>query len=314
MHFLIPYAASPTEGCLAVRPSLTLPNLQKLLPRLTALPLDAGDELSFSPPHERVQAAALGLSAPDGLIPWAAQQASLQPDLTHLGGAWAFVTLCNWQPNTHQVNMHQIPMHDLTPAESDTFLAAMRPFFAEDGITLHPFEPGCWLAHGQVFAQLASASPDRVVGRSLDRWMPRSDQATGLVRLMSEMQMLLYTHPANDAREARGVLPVNAVWLSGTGVLPQRPAQTPGHPPRVLTALRDAALRDDWQAWAQAWQKLDQVEGRAMLDAQSKGQPVQVTFCSERHSQTWLTQPQPLKQQFLRLFGSKRLQNMLNTL
>lgn len=49
MHLLIPFAASHDENCLAILPSLNLPHLQKLLSRLTAQPLDAGDELSLSP-------------------------------------------------------------------------------------------------------------------------------------------------------------------------------------------------------------------------------------------------------------------------
>ncbi len=32
--------------------------------------------------------------------------------------------------------------------------------------------------------------------------------------------MLLYTHPINAAREARGELAVNSFWLSGTGPTP----------------------------------------------------------------------------------------------
>ena len=314
MHLLIPYATSHADACQAVLPSLKLPHLQKLLSRLTAQALDAGEELSFSPPHERAQAISLGLTRPDGLIPWAALQAQKQAELVKLGGAWAFVTLCNWQVNTHQVTMRQIPMQGLSQQESDQFLAAMRPFFKEDGITLYPFEPGCWLAHAEVFDELVTASADRVLGRDLTPWMPRHPLATSLVRLMSEMQMLLYTHPVNDAREAIGALPVNAFWLSGTGALSENLTKPPASQPRVVTTLRDAALRDDWQSWAQAWKKLDQDEGRAMLGAHSKGEAVGLTFCSERHSQTWLAQPQALTTLFLRLFGSQCIQDVLKIL
>ena len=38
--------------------------------------------------------------------------------------------------------------------------------------------------------------------------------------------MLLHTHPVNQAREERGVLPVNSIWLWGGGVLPQ-PSSVP---------------------------------------------------------------------------------------
>lgn len=313
MHLLIPYAASHAEGCQAALAALKLPNLQSLLGRLSAQAPDQGDELSWSPPHERAQAGALGLTVSDGRIPWAALRAQNFPELATMSGAWAFVTLCNWQASTHQVTMRQIPMRDLDPGESDALLAAMKPFFAQDGITLHADQPGRWLANGTVFESLPSASPDRVLGRNLAPWMPTAAQASGLIRLMSEMQMLLYTHPLNDAREARGALPVNAIWLSGTGALPApgSEAMRSPRPPTLVPALREAALQEDWAGWASAWQALDALEIKALLDAHGRGQAVQLTLCGERHAQRWRSQPQGLRQKIRLLFGSQPIHSQL---
>lgn len=316
MHLLIPYAASHAEGCQAMLATLQLPNLQKILDQLSPQTLDQGDELSWSPPHERALAKARGLEAPDGQIPWAALEAQKHPELAPLRGAWAFVTLCNWQASTHEVTMRQIPMHELSAAESDTLLAAMRPFFAQDGITLHADRPGRWLAHGAVFEGLPSASPDRVLGRNLAPWMPTAAQASSLIRLMSEMQMLLYTHALNDAREARGALPVNAIWLSGTGALNRAPtgAGLTPEPGAIITTLREAALQEDWATWASAWQALDALEIKALLDAQRRGKPVQITLCGERHAQSWHPRPQTMLQKIRSLFGSPPIHSKLEQL
>jgi len=74
MHLLIPFAFGSSDGAAAALPALKLPQLDKLLARLTPQPLDAGDEFSLSPPHERALARALDLPVIDGLIPWAALQ------------------------------------------------------------------------------------------------------------------------------------------------------------------------------------------------------------------------------------------------
>lgn len=315
MHLLIPYAASHSEGCQAALATLKLPNLQKLLARLSPQALDAGDELSWSPPHERALAGALGLRATDGQIPWAALEAQKRPELAHLQGTWAFVTLCHWQASMHEVTMRQLPMRDLSAAESDGLMAAMQPFFAQDGIVLHPFETGRWLARGAVFDGLPSASPDRVLGRNLSPWMPTAAQAGSLIRLMSEMQMLLYTHPLNDERGRRSALPVNAIWLSGTGALPVMadPSCRPLLPTMVST-LREAALQDDWATWSSAWPTLDATQVRQLLDAQTRGESVQLTLCGERHAQTWLTQPQALTQKIRHFFGAPPVQSLLEPL
>jgi hypothetical protein len=314
MHLLIPHAASHSEGCQAARATLQLPHLQKLLSRLSPQALDAGDELSWSPPHERALARNLGLPVVDGQLPWAALAASQRSELAHLPGAWAFVTLCHWQATTHEVTMRQLPMHDLSATESDDLLAAMQPFFAQDGITLHPFEAGRWLAHGAVFDGLPSASPDRVLGRNLSPWMPSAAQAGGLIRLVSEMQMLLYTHPINEARERRGALAVNAIWFSGTGALPESYPAPASAQPITDPTLRQTALQDDWAGWASAWQELDATHLRQLLDAQRRGDAVQLTLCGERHAQSWVSRPPTLTQKFRQLFSAPPVQGTLEKL
>ena len=299
MHLLIPFAFCSSEGCSSALHSLKLPQLEKLLSRLTAERLDTGDELSLSPPHERALARALGLPVQDGLIPWAALQ-------SHADGAWGFVTPCHWQVGSKHVAMSGPALADFPAQESQALLAAMQPYFAEDGITLRYDQPERWLARGDAFAGLATASLDRVVGRNVASWMPDTHSAVNLQRLQSEMQMLLYSHPVNDARAARGVPPVNSFWLSGTGSLPQ-PSRQPAveAEPLVITALRDAALREDWAAWAKAWQAIDATQSVTLLAALDRGESSQLTLCGERNAQRFITQPKPILTRLISFFGTQ---------
>ena len=308
MHLLIPFAFSSSDGCASALSTLQLPHLQKLLARLTPEPLDAGDEFSLSPPHERALARALALPVTDGLIPWAAHQANQS-------GAWAFITPCHWQVGTNHIAMSGQALPDFSAQESQTLLAAMKPYFEEDGIALHYETPNRWLACGEVFRNLPTASLDRVVGCNVENWMPRSPAAANLRRLQNEMQMLLYTHPVSDARAARGVLSVNSFWLSGTGALNPTPP-TNHESPSVNNTLRNAALNEDWAAWAKAWQALDANECAALLaalDHQPKQSPpplagasgITLTLCGERSAQTFTARPQPFFKSLMNLFGSQ---------
>jgi len=309
MHLLIPFAACSSEGCTQALSTLKLPHLEKLLARLTPEPLDAGDEFSLSTPHERALARALGLSAPDGLLPWAALEASKK----HLTGhAWAFISPCHWQVGANHIAMSGQTLPDFSEAESRALMAAMQPYFEEDGLALHFDSPNRWLASGDVFKDLPTASLDRVVGRNVENWMPRSPQAAPLRRLQNEMQMLLYTHPINDARSARGVLPINSFWMSGTGALaPNLPCMAA---PQVVKPLRDAALNEDWAAWAQAWQVLDATECAALLANLKPGATAQLTLCGERCAQSFTFKPQSPLKRFMNLFGSKSIKNVLKQL
>jgi hypothetical protein len=174
----------------------------------------------------------------------------------------------------------------LDAAASHALLAAMQPYFEQDGITLEYDAPTLWLAHGEVFRDLPVASLDRVVGRTIDPWMPRTPQARTVRRLQQEMQMLLYTHEVNEERTRGGLAPVNSFWVSGTGAL-QSSVGTPPPGLQITHYLRDAALLEDWRAWAAAWQQLDAKECTRLSGELDRGQSVALTLCGERNAQTW---------------------------
>ena len=307
MHLLIPFAFCLAEGCASALPRLKLPQLEKLLARLTPDAPDPGDEFSLSTPHERALARTLGLPVQDGLIPWAAHHA-------HTDGGAAFITPCHWQAGSHQITMGDLPLADFSEAESRALMAAMQPYFEEDGITLKFDDATRWLAHSPVFDGIATASLDRVMGRNLENWMPRDANAAPLRRLQNEMQMLLYTHPVNEARSNRRVPVVNSFWLSGTGQL-NSPQPTAGATqPTVVETLRQAALKEDWATWTQAWQQVDANECAALRTALDQGQAVQLTLCGERHAQTFLSGSRSLLGQFKRFFGTQPASTLLKEL
>lgn len=297
VHLLIPFAACSAPGCREALRGLALPQLEKLLARMapsTAQPPITGDEYTLSPPHERALAAACGLAAPDGQIPWAAWQVQQAgQDAGADGQAWAWITPCHWRVATDHITMTHPQALQLDAQDAQALLAAMQPYFEQDGIALQYDAPTKWLAHGEVFRGLATASLDRVIGRNIDAWMPEAAQAAALRRLQNEMQMLLYTHEVNEARVRGGQMPVNSFWVSGTGALPKTPPGAPAAPLapppglQITHYLRDAALREDWSAWAAAWQELDARDGSRLVQALARGDAVTLTLCGERNAQTW---------------------------
>jgi hypothetical protein len=311
MHLLIPFAHCSSEGCAAALGALKLPQLQKLLSRLVALPLDQGDELSLSPPHERALARALGLPLTDGVLPWAAMQAWKIRQAT---GAWAFITPCHWELGSKHVVMSSLTLPEFSALDSQTLLTAMQPYFDEDGISLHYFEPTRWLAHSDLFTYMATASPDRVSGRQVANWLPPAGDAAALLRLQGEMQMLLYNHPLNEARSARGLPTVNSFWISGTGALPTAWAAPAQAAPLVVTALRDAALQEDWPAWVAAWEALDANECAMLAKEMDQGSLVRLTLCGERHAQTFHSAQAGVLKRLKSLFNNPPIASFLESL
>jgi len=331
MHLVISHAAAPGPRCRAASATLELPHLQSLLRQAVAQTLHSRSQDTLTPLAEHL---ASGQAYADGLVPWAAWLAQAS-GLYASGQHWALISPCHLQIHSDHVAMQDPDFLQLPEDESRTLLAAMQPYFEEDGIALHWHSPDAWLAQGSVFQGLASASLARVRGQATDPWIPRQSAAQSLRRLQNEMQMLLYTHAINDARSARGKAPVNGFWISGTGSpLPlgdaplgaantwpdaaaPRGAAKPlpkGAVPKMTTntlqallpstsaglgpvcphgvyidALSASALRDDPEAWIQAWQALD-AQVFAPLAAQQASSPeISISLCGEQRARTWVS-------------------------
>ncbi|MFM6990705.1 MAG: phosphoglycerate mutase [Rhodoferax sp.] len=290
MHLVIPHATPSGPQCQAALERLELPHLRHVLRALTLKGELRGSESDLSPIAERVQT---DDAYADGLIPWAAMAAE-QLQGTPGDAAWGLVTPCHWVVHADHVAMHDPRSLRLEATESQALLAAMAPYFLEDGLTLHYWQADTWLVRGEVLRNLPTASLNRVRGQSVDAWLPRTAAARVVRRLQNEMQMLLYTHAINDARTARGVPVVNSFWLSGTGDASAKPPAVDGI--TVHDGLRAPALNDDAHAWTQAWQTLDSgpVAEFARLLQQRPGTQPALTLCSETVARTWRRHPQSL--------------------
>jgi hypothetical protein len=283
LHLIIPGAVlSRASG----EPPPVLPPLPpKLRALLAAMApgtrIECGED-DPSTPFELALAQAHKLPGGPGLIPWAAF------DTGTTGLPCAFITLCHWQVGADHVRLS--PPADLALDEESAarLLAAMAPYFLEDGITLAPCgRPGNWLATGEVFRGLRSISMDTLMGRHLTRALldGAGTPAATLRRLQNEMQMLLYTHPFNEQRQQQGQAPVNSFWVSGAGVLAQALPAAPGV--RVESRLQACALRGDAAAHAQAWQAVDADSCADLLAVLQAGGEARLTLCGARAAQSF---------------------------
>lgn len=280
MHLMIPFAGVLSEAGRHACQSLALPQLERLLARMTTTDRVGGNELSMSPPHELALARAYGWSAEDGRLPWAAHWAAID-GVSVAADAWALLTPVHLHVGTEQVSMADPDALALDADESRELFEIVRELFETEGLTMHWGAPLRWYASHASFATLPTAALDRVIGRNIDAWLPDAPQARLLRRLQSEVQMLLYTHEVNARREAAGRLAVNSFWLSGCGVALLR---TDAPEPVVDDRLRMPALSEDWAAWAEAWQALDAGPIAALLAAPDDSL---LTLSGERVAQTF---------------------------
>ena len=300
MHLIIPYAASHALNGPEVWAGLQLPHLQALLGHLQRQQVWQDPESTpLHLPHERLHAQTLGWPSDASALPWAAWHRAQQGQASPQAQAW--MTPCHWQVGLDQVVMLDPASLFLSDEESQQLLQAMQPFLQEDGLQVTWHSALLWHAQGDLLADLSCASIDRVIDQNVKPWMPDSPGARPLQRLQSEMQMLLYNHPVNDAREARRQITVNSFWLHGAGTLPAATAATQGV--EVPEALRHSVLRGDVQAWRQTWQQLDAtVLADLLAHFKATGQAT-LSLCSQHTAHTYTAAPAAWHQKITRLFN-----------
>ena len=313
MHLVVPFAAVAAEAGAQAQHGLRLPQLERLLACLSPAPPADADAPSLNLPHEHVLAACRGWAPCDGRLPlaaWAAQADGLPVAADGLG--WGLLTPTHWQVGSEQILLLDPAQLHLDEDESRALWQALRGLFEPEGWSLHWGAPLRWYAAHPSLAELATASLERVVGRPIDQWLPDRQAGRTLRRLQSEAQMLLHTHPVNAAREARGELPVNSFWLSGTGRT-QLDADA-SREPLVDDRLRGPWLAGDWAAWAEAWRELDAQRLQPLHARVQRGESLSLTLCGERVARRFDAVPRAAWQRLLRPWRRPSVDRVLEQL
>jgi hypothetical protein len=146
----------------------------------------------------------------------------------------------------------------VTPDEAQGLAAALTPLLAGKFV-LHAVRPDHWCLRiqGQEPIDIGANPPIDLAGADIDPHLPPKQWHL----LLTELQMALYSHPVNTAREQRGDPVINSLWLWGAGTAPAAsgPWNSIGATePVALGLARSAGIRhrdpgggaDEWLARA----------------------------------------------------------------
>lgn len=108
-------------------------------------------------------------------------------------------------------------MFALNQAEADALVASLNSHFGQDGLCFYAPTPNRWYlrldaASAAEFTPLAEAA-----AQNIDFHLPRGERASYWRHMLNELQMLLFNHPVNEAREQAGAPVINSVWPWGQG-------------------------------------------------------------------------------------------------
>ena len=140
----------------------------------------------------------------------------------------------------HRLSAQELPSREL----GEVFDALQAEFGAEESLAFLQLAQ-CGYLRGSDAIPTASLSAHCLHGLEPSPYMPTGKDAAPYHRLHSEIQMALHLSAVHRRREQAGQRPINALWIWGGGVSPERQ-------PRALPPLfaDDPLLRGYWHSAA----------------------------------------------------------------
>ncbi|GAB2843514.1 hypothetical protein GCM10027277_08800 [Pseudoduganella ginsengisoli] len=321
----VPYSLIPSELAKDLTRAYTAPALAMLLGRHAKQTITVTEPEARLLPHEAWLTQRLAGAHTDH-----ANHAD-QPPLAHaamraLGvpaqqGFWFIVHPVHLAlARTHMVLGDLRNLH-LTDEDSRALFDAAKPYFDEVGKTLVFGDANTWFMRADDWRNMRCASPDAAIGENLADWMPDGEAKRPFRQLQNEIQMLWHAHPANAAREQRGLAPVNSFWMwggaegadSASAALPElaeaaclpwlsvlaAPALRAADAATVLARPQDtiavlgaalpAGKEADWSAWLMHMQQLEQQWFAPLLEALRGGRldVLELLLTSRTHAVTY---------------------------
>ncbi len=208
---------------------------------------------------------------------------------------------------------------DLAADEAQALAAEARDCTQSTGATLHVIDEH-WFVEFTPPWSVQTTPLAAALGESVQHHLPEGDDSGRWRKLLTEIQIAWHSHPVNEAREARGAVEVNGLWLHGGGPLVPLPpsglAQVVSDdavvrgwalasavtPDRVRAGAVVSAIDGDlltdwphlftsfkadaWGAWLPQIARLDAWLGAFSEQAFKAGAEVELVLCGRRQTRT----------------------------
>jgi hypothetical protein len=107
--------------------------------------------------------------------------------------------------------------------ESTALTAALNQHFEADGLAFFWHE-NTWFLRLENNPHINTTAPEAALNKDISAYLPTGEGATKWAAFSNELQMLLFEHPVNVAREAKKLPAINSIWCYGGGFVAQAPS------------------------------------------------------------------------------------------
>jgi hypothetical protein len=104
----------------------------------------------------------------------------------------------------------------LDTEESAALTTALNKHFEADKMQFFWHE-NTWFLRLENNSNITTHAPQAALNKAVQAYLPAGEGAIRWAAFANEVQMLLFEHPINQAREANGLPTVNSIWCHGGG-------------------------------------------------------------------------------------------------
>ena len=107
--------------------------------------------------------------------------------------------------------------------ESDVLTSALNKHFEADGLMFF-WHQNTWFLSLKTNPNIQTTAPQSVINKDINAFLPRGEGAMQWAKFQNEIQMLLFDHPINLARETKCLPAINSIWCYGLGTIENKNA------------------------------------------------------------------------------------------
>ncbi len=242
VRLVIPDLFLPKDFAAEVCAELRLPALEKLLGR-------GRSEILESVPLENLLCEMFGVACQAD-----APIAPISAAFDGLGaGCWLRADPVHFRLQRDQMLL--LPNMEISAGEAGQMCASLNIHFAGQGMEFFAPHPQRWYVRLDTLPRIHNRPLSQVIGGDVRGALPTGEEAARWHQVFNEIQMLLFAHPLNESRDARGALIINSVWFWGCGdaVAPLQKNYQSVSSDEVLVEMIAAAAGIPFAVWPENW-------------------------------------------------------------
>ena len=149
-------------------------------------------------------------SAPNAALAW--QQSGNEPGIAY----WLYAAPVHLVLQRDSFSLvAPVPLH-LEKTEIDALTSAFNQHFNQNDMQFSWYE-NRWFLSLQNDPQIETKPPEQAINKNIAEFLPMGEGAMRWAKFQNELQMLLFEHPVNLARDAKKLPVINSLWCYGLG-------------------------------------------------------------------------------------------------